>query len=245
MKKVAFHIQKGGVGKTTISGNVAFSVSRDKKTIYIDTDPQGNASSWLLTAAPQYELSDILNGTVSALDAIVKIDDNFHIIPTFAIDGKLKDYAETKLFREPFIFDDLCGELDRAGYEIAIFDLSPGMSQLERAVIAAVDEVITPLTPEYFSLDGIEIFRNELDKLNKAMRKNVRHEKIVCNGLNRSFSAHNDIYREFESLKYKLFTIPQDRKIADAQLFHKSIFEYNPESKSIPELKRLAGEIWH
>ena len=243
MKKIAFHIQKGGTGKTTLSGNIAYAQSQTRKTVLIDCDPQGNASSWFIVDSAKYELADILQGRATVKESLIKLSETFYILPTFAINGGLKDYAETALFREPFIFDDLTEELEKQDFEIAIFDLSPGMSQLERTVIGSVDVVITPLTPEYFSLDGIEIFSNELKKLNKSLRKNVRHNKIVCNGLNKSFSRHTEIYKTFEDLEYTLFTIPQDSKIAESQLVHKSIFEYHPESRSIPELQRLSRAL--
>ena len=60
MIKVAFHIQKGGTGKTTLAGNVSYALSKNKKTILIDCDPQGNASSWFLVENPPYELADVL-----------------------------------------------------------------------------------------------------------------------------------------------------------------------------------------
>ena len=56
-------------------------------------------------------------------------------------------------------------DLEDLGFEYAVYDLSPGMSLLEKRILSSVDEVITPLTPEYFSLDGIEIFNNDLKEI--------------------------------------------------------------------------------
>lgn len=243
MKRIAFHIQKGGVGKTTLSGNVAYYMSLKKRVCLVDADPQGNASSWFITEAPQYELADVLSGSVSISEALCSISEKFYILPTFGIDGGLKEYAESKLFKEPFIFEDVNEALQGAGFDLVIYDLSPGMSQLERTVISSVDEVITPLTPEFFSIDGIEIFNSELKKINKSFRKQVKHNKIVCNSLNKSFSRHREISGNFNALDYQLFTIPQDSKIAEAQLYNSSIFQYYPESKSIPEIVRLCEAL--
>ena len=143
----------------------------------------------------------------------------------------------------PFIFEDLCGELEKLGFVIAIFDLSPGMSRLEKCVLLAMDEVITPLTPEYFSIDGVSIFNNELQKLNKSFRRNVQHKRIIANNINRSFKRHNVFYNQFKALDYELFSIVQDSKLAESQIYNKSIFEYYPKSKTIPELKKLTSAI--
>lgn len=165
MKQLAFHIQKGGVGKTTLSGNIAWLLSQTQKVALIDCDPQGNISSWFLKEAPPHELADVLQGSVEVSEALVDITDNLSILPTFSLDGVLKQYAETRLNDEPFIFEELGEELNDLGYDTVIYDLSPGMSRLEKSVLIAMDEVIVPLTPEYFSVDGITIFNNELQKL--------------------------------------------------------------------------------
>ena len=243
MKKVAFHIQKGGTGKTTISGNVAFHSGKSRKTALIDCDPQGNSSSWFITKDPQYELTEVLKGKISAREALTKITNNFYVLPTFGLNGNLKQYAETQLNDEPFIFEDLCAELEKISFEVAIFDLSPGMSRLEKCVLLAMDEVITPLTPEFFSIDGITIFNNELKKINKAYRRNVQHKKVVANNINKSFKRHNIYYNQFKNLDYELFTIGQDSKLAEAQIYNQSIFDYYPESKTIPEIEKLTEAI--
>src|SRR5574344_290539 len=103
-KTIAFHLQKGGVGKTTISGTLACQSALDGfETLLIDVDPQGNASSWFLKDAPTYELADAIQGKCFAQEAIVPlaIIPHLFILPTFGIGGSLKNYSETKLAEEP------------------------------------------------------------------------------------------------------------------------------------------------
>ena len=66
------------------------------------------------------------------------------------------------------------------------------MCRLEKSGLLAMDEVVVPLTPEYFSVDGITIFNNELRKLNKNFRRSVRFDRIVCNAINHSFRRHRE-----------------------------------------------------
>lgn len=243
MRKIAFFLQKGGVGKTTLAGNVAYATSAAKRTVLVDADPQGNSTSWLLRDPPENELADVLAGKVTAQAALVEISENLAILPTFSIGGDLQSLADWKLGSQPFIFDDLCATLEATGFEVAIFDLSPGLRLLEKYVILAMDEVITPLTPEYFALDGIQSFTAALEAINRDYRRDVKHRVLVANQVNRSFRRHRYIHDKFRGLELDMFTIPQDSKIAEAQLAHETIFTYSPESKSIPEFRRLAAAI--
>src|SRR6056297_808368 len=243
MKQLAFHIQKGGVGKTTLSGNIAWLLSQIQKVALIDCDPQGNTSSWFLKEAPTHELADVLQGSVDVPKALIEITETLSILPTFSLDGVLKQYAETRLNDEPFIFEELGEELNSLGYDTVIYDLSPGMSKLEKSVLIAMDEVIVPLTPEYFSVDGITIFNNELQKLNRNFRRNVRFNKIACNLVNRSFRRHTDFIQALKRLDYELFLIPQDTHLAESQIHHQPLCEYDKSSRALPELKRIATTI--
>lgn len=246
MKKFGFHVQKGGVGKTTLSGNVAFWLaSTGKKTILIDGDPQGNASQWIIGKRPgvRFELADTLTGASKVKDSIFPISDHFWILPSFGKNGGLKNYAEGKLSDEPFIFDDLNEELKNLGFDFVIYDLSPGMSRLEKCIILSLDEIITPFTPEAFGLDGIEIFSNELKKIQKAYRREIRHEKVVINARNHSFRRHEIISEAFQKMPFQIFTIPQDSKLAESQMVNQTIFEAYPDSKSAQPIRDLAEAI--
>jgi chromosome partitioning protein len=247
MTRTAFHIQKGGVGKTTLAGSVAYCSAGERTTVMVDCDPQGNLSSWYLDeVSPPRELADALRGDCLVRDAMVEVRPQLWLLPTFGLDGTLKAYGETQLMQEPHAFLDLCDELAALGFATAIFDLGPGMSQLERCALMAAEQAVTPLTPEYFSVDGVAIFTNELEKLNKANQRvaHVKHTTIVANAVNRSFNRHRSLLQEFERLDYNLYTVPQDAKLAESQLAHQSVWEYAPEARSIPELERLTEGLW-
>ena len=232
-KTVAFHLQKGGVGKTTISGTLACQSALDgKKTLIVDCDPQGNVSSWFLQSAPKFELADVLQGKCFVADAIVKAPgiENLFILPTFGIGGSLKSYSETKLSEEPFVIQDLINQVAE-DYDHIIMDLSPGLGMLERYALIASDEVITPMTSEVFSLDGLEIFIHELQKLRKNLRSNVKHNKIIINSYDSRIKQHRDIYAAaLESGKYKVYLIPVD-----------PIFRKSQEAGKAPQLFKVRG----
>lgn len=250
-KTISFHLQKGGVGKTTISGTLACQSALDGyRTLLVDIDPQGNASSWFLKEAPHYELADVVQGKCFVDDAILPIEQitNLHILPTFGIGGTLKMYSETKLAEEPYILQDLISAVS-ASFDRIILDLSPGLGRLERAALISSDEVITPMTPEVFSLDGLEIFIEELHRLQKNLRSSVAHTKIIINSFDNRIRQHRDIYDAALQGKFKVFKIPVDplfRKAQEAgvapQLFKVRGKGLKP--TTIEALTLLNNEVW-
>lgn len=251
-KSIAFHLQKGGVGKTSVCGTLACqSALSGHKTLMIDCDPQGNLSSWFLEEAPKFELSDVLQGKCFWKDAVVNIPsiDDLYILPTFSIGGSLKNYSETKLNDEPFIIQDLVEELS-SEFERILLDLSPGLGRLERAAIIASNEVITPMTTEIFSLDGFEIFVDELAKLKKNYKAAVKHNKIIINSYDERVRQAREIYNEASRTgKYTVFRIPVDPLFRKAQTAHRIPQKYKVNGRglkpgTIEALFKINKSIW-
>jgi chromosome partitioning protein len=243
LKTIAFHVEKGGVGKTTMVGNVAYEISHYKKTLMVDGDPQGNLTGWYVTEGIERDLSDVMLGQCTLDDAVLQIRDNLYLLPTIAIDGELKPWSETQLPGKPFAFQDLQEELDNLGFEVVVFDLGPGISMLEKAILSTVNEVVGVVAAETFSVDGLEIFENELGKLRRDRRAEFIVDKLVLNRVNRAYALHNAYVDQFERLRYTIYQIGQSTGISDCVPYHKSIFEYDPGNRNTTEFQRIAKEL--
>jgi cellulose biosynthesis protein BcsQ len=243
MKAIAFHTEKGGVGKTTIAGNTAYMMAHSDRTLLVDGDPQGNTTSWWITDSIPWEMADILMDRCRLHQAIMQVRENFYILPTFGIDGGLKEYAEMKLTNQPYAFEDLLREIENEDFKYVVFDLGPGISLLERSILSEVQEIVGVAQTEFFSVDGIEIFENELKRLRKERRAKAQTNKLVINRVNRSYLYHNQYYDHLDGLKYRVFTIGQSTEISDAIPNHKALAEYAPKNKFIREFETLAGAL--
>ncbi|HRX16691.1 MAG TPA: ParA family protein [Spirochaetota bacterium] len=240
MKSYAIHILKGGTGKTTTAGNVAFWLGQTSKTLLIDADMQGNSSTWFCSNKNiSVDLVDVLEDRCHVSDALVNIDSKFDMLPVFG-SSKIKDFGETTLFKKPYSFAELNEEISKLGYDYVVYDMSPSMSNLERCILLSVKEVITPITPEYFAIDGIELFTEELKAINKNWRRNILHDKVVVNNINRSINQHVVFSEQIKQMAYKVFEISQSSKIREAQLNNQSIFEYYEKDRTIPQFISLA-----
>ncbi len=250
-KTISFHLQKGGVGKTTISGTLACQSAMDGfRTLLVDVDPQGNVSSWFYRGEVKHELADVLQGKCFIEEAVLQIPniENLFLLPTFGIGGGLKSYAETKIADEPYVIQDLVTELSKI-YDRIILDLSPGLGKMERSALIASDEIITPMTPEVFSLDGLEIFIEELSKIRKNLRSKVKHNKVIINGYDDRIKQHKEIYNAALLGTFLVYKIPVDPAFRKSQERHVAPqnFKYRGrglKSNTIESIQKLDEEIW-
>ena len=244
MHCVAFHVAKGGVGKTTLAGNTAYLASKSRRVVLVDADPQGSATNWLTTAPCDRELVDVLKGEADLEDALVQVAPNLELLPTCGLTGDLKSFAETTLVRRPMVFDRLRRALAAHGADLVIYDLSPGLSLLERSVLMSVNEVVLPALAEYFSVEGINTASLLIEEINADWERTVRADKLVVNAINRSFRRHVQAHANYRRLsRFDLFTVAQDAKVAEAQFMHQPLPLYEAGSRVIPELQRLADAL--
>ena len=233
MYSYGFVVAKGGVGKTSIATNTAAELSRHGKTVLIDTDPQGNGTGYLY---PQEEfpaeLVDVLEDRATVADAIVQLESGLFVLPTKP-NSRLKLFGETRLTEQPFIFQQLAEILrDDFQFDYLVWDMGPGLNQLERAVLLAVDEVITPILPEEFSFDGVGTFRQELEKIQKNFKVAIKYQHVAINQINNSYNIHKAYIDELKQVNgYTFHPFPQDVRLKESQRQHKPLADYDRNSK--------------
>jgi chromosome partitioning protein len=247
MKTVAVSLQKGGVGKTTTAVSLAAELARKQgNCLLIDLDPQGTATTWLAPAGLEYELADALKDTITPQQILLKTNfPGLSLLPTAGKGGDLKEFSEQAAGNRPYCLDDVIKSF-RSDFSTCIIDMSPAMGALERCGLFAADEVLTPVSPDFFGIDGLDIFAFNLAEHRKRWRTNglPLYNKIVVNGLDNRIEQHKTILSKIKESNFEVYVIPVEPAFRRCQNAHLLVHQFpGVKKETLEALNRLADAI--
>ena len=245
--------QKGGVGKTKTSINLAASLALlEKKILLIDLDPQGNATTGvgINKGDINHSVYDLLRGDASISEVIRKTDfKNLWIIPATiqlaGIDIELIEKSKvTPGFKKAYqLKEHMEGIKDE--YDYVIIDCPPSLGMITTNALTASDSVIIPVQCEFFALEGITQLLNTIMLTQKNLNPNLDLEGVLLTMLSKS-NLGLDVIEEIRSyFKDRVYDtiIPRLIRLAEAPSHGKPIVAYDPKSKGSEAYINLAKEV--
>ncbi len=247
-KIIAIANQKGGVGKTTTSVNLAASLGvLEKKILLIDADPQANASSGLGIDVENVELGSyqLIEHSASAEETIIKTSaPNVDIIPAHidlvAIEIELVDKEEREYMLKKAITHL------KSSYDYIIVDCAPSLGLLTLNALTAADSVIIPIQCEYFALEGLGKLLNTIKSVQKIHNANLDIEGMLLTMFDSRLRLSNQVVEEvqkhFSDMVFQTI-IQRNVRLSEAPSYGESIINYDVSSKGASNYLSLAKEI--
>jgi chromosome partitioning protein len=247
-KIIAIANQKGGVGKTTTSVNLAASLGvLEKKVLLIDADPQANATSGLGVDVESVEIGSyqLIEHSCSAEECIIKTNaPNVDIIPAHidlvAIEIELVDKDEREYMLRKAI------QHLKNSYDYIIIDCAPSLGLLTLNALTAADSVMIPIQCEYFALEGLGKLLNTIKSVQKIHNKALDIEGMLLTMYDSRLRLSNQVVEEvqkhFSDMVFETI-IQRNVRLGEAPSFGESIINYDVSSKGASNYLSLAEEI--
>jgi chromosome partitioning protein len=246
--------QKGGVGKTTTAVNVSVGLAiRGQKTLLVDCDPQGNATTGLGVDKTKAEatLYEVLVDAVDNSDnptaagiAVCCIRENLDLIPATLDLAGAEPILMNAVGKEKILKEALAPIADR--YDWILFDAPPSLGLLTINILSASDGILVPMQCEFYALEGLSQLLKTVDVVRRRINPNVKIAKVLLTMFDPRNRLTQEVTQEVKNYfgdKVSEIAIPRNVRLSESPGFGEAAVSRFPTSKGASAYMQFVDEV--
>lgn len=249
LKVICLFLQKGGVGKSTMTTAVAYELSKYGKTLIVDGDTQGSITSFLTNdISKDNTLFKVFKTEAEVSDAALQIreaKDNFkglYLLGTRPRDEFIKFLSND--FKEyPELMRLLLQQIKESGFKYVLFDLPPTLDYFERMVLKSCDVILPIVEPEDAAVEQLTLFSEEITKIKRLYGKEYKNSNyLIINKRNKAKEVHNE-YSRILNENFECFEFIDSKIVSKAINQKMAVQEFDPSNKMCKTIAALVEKI--
>ena len=250
MRVIAVMNQKGGVGKTTTTLNLAHALAlQGQSVLMLDMDPQGHLGSCFgINTHNSSGMDSVMLDGIPVDEAVTEVRDNLYLVPAGARLGEIETRAQESSGKGKnmgYRLHDALAYMDRSRFDYVLMDCPPASGLLAMNAILACEEFIVPVTGDYLALQGLSRLIKVVGHIEQTLQKNTKKWFVLTR-----FQKQRKLAQQIREKMVGYFpnqvletAIRENVALAESPGFAKTIFEYRPKSNGAEDYHQLAVDL--
>jgi chromosome partitioning protein len=242
LRKISIINQKGGVGKTTVTLNIAAGLARaGKRVLIVDCDPQGNIETCLPINDDTSTLCDLIMEQAELSDCIAKVAVNLDVITSGPL-HKAELYlaeCENREYVVSRVLDDI------EGYDYVLLDCPPSMGLLTQNVLLYAEEAYVPVSTDILGVDALQKVAKSIESLNERFGHSLLITKVIPTMYDQRNRICVECLKQVQNEFYEIVSKPirVNAKLKECAKVKRSIFSYDNSSRGAEDFRELVKQV--
>jgi cellulose biosynthesis protein BcsQ len=247
------YMEKGGVGKTTITASLGYALASYGKVLLIDGDPQGDLTNQIFDVSEMKNCGKdyyyLLKKEKAFSDVVFEARppkeafQGLYVLGVYNTHKELKNYFEYQFQNDEMRIKFITKEAARNGFDYILFDLPASFDFYTKHTLILADQIVPVIQCEEFGVEKYALLRKDLKSLQENYEIEMKTDFPIANRIDKNKAIHREYLTILDDLPFKYFICSESNEITNAAANHKVIQEYRPKNSNTSVFNELAVSL--